>query len=316
MKIDLLMLFCKHTILFSILIIVGVVIIVNSSLTIPIDSKSDTIEIEESSNKSFIKIGTVGSDTVKLSKRFLPTAEYIAHNLSNDDIQFIGKVIIAQNVDEVNKLLNQELDLYFESPLTAFYVSQESNSEIFLTLWKENIPNYHSVFFVNHNSTISSLDGLVNKTIVFQGPESTSGYHLPLYHLITNGFSVDGTSSKNINYVFSNDDENTLFWVITNRYEVGVSSNQDFFEISSQLQSQLKIIDNTAELPRQVVSHRSEMSPEMAYDIKNILLNMHNNPEGQEILEKFKHTAKYSEIKEPQALFDKMTNMLTVLGLN
>lgn len=307
----------KIVIPFSILIVIGVIIIVNVSLIDENNSQVITSKVELPVKNKIIQIGTVGSNAEKLTKRFLPTANYLAEKLSNDDDIFEGKVIITQNVEEMQKLLrNQEIDLYFESPLTAYSTSQISDSEIFLLRWKENISSYHSVFYVQKDSTISSLDDLIDKTIVFQGPESTSGYLLPVYHLMTNGFSIDGTTSKNIDFVFSGDDENSLIWVLDNKVDVGVSSNQDISELPEDIQSQLKIIDTTIDLPRQLVSHRSEMNLDTVENIKNILLDMHTNPEGKKILEKFKHTLQYSNIENKQELFDKLDDILSVLRIN
>lgn len=307
----------KIVIPFSVLIVVGIVII--AFVSIPIQNNQQVIanNIEFPKNSEIISIGTVGSDAAKLTKRFLPTANYLAQKLSNDDLIFEGKVIITSDLEGMQELLrNQEIDLYFESPLSAYSTSQTSDSEIFLLRWKENISSYYSVFYVQNDSSISSLDDLVDKTIVFQGPESTSGYLLPLYHLITNGFSIDGTSSKNLNFVFSGDDENSLIWVLENKVDVGVSSNQDIEELPENFQSQLKIIDTTIEVPRQLVSHRSDMEPSMVENIKNILLDMHNDSEGNKILEKFKKTSQYSDIENKQELFDKLNNILSVLRMN
>lgn len=307
----------KIIIPFSSLIVIGIVIVAFASM--PFQNNQQVIEnsIELPQKYESITIGTVGSDAAKLTKRFSPTANYLAQKLSNDDLVFKGNVVITSNLEEMQELLlNQEVDLYFESPLSAFSTSQISDSEIFLLRWKENIPSYHSVFYVQKDSSISSIDDLSDKTIVFQGAESTSGYLLPLYHLKTNGFSIDGTSSKNLEFVFSDDDENSIIWVLENKVDVGVSSNQDISELPEEFKSKLKIIESTTELPRQLVSHRSEMSQERVENIKNILLDMHNNSEGKIILEKFKKTLQYTEIENKQELFDKLGNILSVLEMN
>ena len=49
------------------------------------------------------------------------------------------------------------------------------------------------------------------KTIVFEDNESTSGYLLPLTHLENSGYSIE---SDDIDYIFSDDDENTPIWVL------------------------------------------------------------------------------------------------------
>jgi phosphonate transport system substrate-binding protein len=276
-----------------------------------------------------IRIGTVDVDAVKQIMKFQPTADYIATKITNETTEFKGEVIIPSTVNEMAKLLKeQRVDLYFESPFTIALVDNESGAVPFLLRWKEGVAQYHSIFIVKNNSSIKTLNDFARKTIAFEAPESTSGYLLPKAYLVQKGFKlvaepIAGESTKNssnnddnniIRYVFAREDQNIPLWVVEGKADIGVISNVDFEqEVYESVKSQLKIIDRTIDVPRHVVSHRSEMEPALVQKIKDVLLNMDKDPEGIEILRNFENSTRYEEINNKDQLFLPINNMLQLL---
>jgi phosphonate transport system substrate-binding protein len=276
-----------------------------------------------------IRIGTVDVDAVKQIMKFQPTADYIATKITNETTEYKGEVIIPSTVNEMAKLLKeQRVDLYFESPFTIALVDNESGAVPFLLRWKEGVAQYHSIFIVKNNSSIKTLNDFAGKTIAFEAPESTSGYLLPKAYLVQKGFKlvaepIAGESTKNssnnddnniIRYVFAREDQNIPLWVVEGKVDIGVISNVDFEqEVYESVKSQLKIIDRTIDVPRHVVSHRSEMEPALVQKIKDVLLNMDKDPEGIEILRNFENSTRYEEINNKDQLFLPINNMLQLL---
>jgi phosphonate transport system substrate-binding protein len=271
-----------------------------------------------------IRIGTVDVDAVKQIMKFQLTADYIATKISNETTEYKGEVIIPSTLNEMAKLLKeQRVDLYFESPFTIALVDKESGAVPFLLRWKEGVAQYHSIFIIKNNSSIKTLNDFAGKTIAFEAPESTSGYLLPKAYLIQKGFKLVGESTKNssndddnniIRYVFAREDQNIPLWVVEGKADIGVISNVDFEqEVYESIKSQLKIIDRTIDVPRHVVSHRSEMEPALVQKIKDVLLNMDKDPEGIEILRNFDNSTRYEEINNKDQLFGPINNMLRLL---
>ena len=312
---------------------------------------SEKANAQSTETVNTIRIGTVDVDAVKQIMKFQPTADYIAAKISNETTQYKGEVIIPSTVNDMIKLLKeQRIDLYFESPFTIALVGKESGAVPFLLRWKEGVAQYHSIFIVKNNSSIKTLNDFVGKTIAFEAPESTSGYLLPKAYLVQKGFkligestesylaqrepaiisegvninssSIDlpgGNSSSNdsnntIRYIFAREDQNIPLWIVEGKADIGVISNVDLEqETYESIKSQLKIVDKTIDVPRHVVSHRSELEPALVQKIKNILLNMDKDPEGIKILRDFDNSIKYEEIKNKDQLFGPINNMLTVL---
>jgi phosphonate transport system substrate-binding protein len=271
-----------------------------------------------------ISIGTVDVDAVKHIMEFQPTADYIATKISNETTEYKGEVIIPSTLNEMAKLLKEQtVDLYFESPFTIALVDKESGAVPFLLRWKEGVAQYHSIFIVKNNSSIKTLNDFAGKTIAFEAPESTSGYLLPKAYLVQKGFKLVAEPTKNssndddnniIRYVFAREDKNIPLWIAEGKADIGAISNVDFEqEVYESVKSQLKIIDRTIDVPRYVVSHRSEMEPALVQKIKDVLLNMDKDPEGIEILRNFDNTTRYEEINNEDQLFGPINNMLQLL---
>ena len=222
-------------------------------------------------------------------------------------------------------------------------LDKESGAVPFLLRWKEGVAQYHSVFIVKNNSSIKTLNDFVGKTIAFEAPESTSGYLLPKAYLVQKGFKLVGESiqsylaqqepvviSKGLNinstrnssndgnntirYVFAREDRNIPLWIVEGKADIGVISNIDLEQQTPQnFKSNLKIVDRTIDVPRHVVSYRSELEPALVQKIKNILLNMDKDPEGVKILRNFENSTKYEEINNYDQLFGPINNMLQLL---
>jgi phosphate/phosphite/phosphonate ABC transporter binding protein len=297
-----------------------------------------------------IRIGTVDVDAVTQMLKFQPTADYIAAKLSNETTQYKGQVIIPSTINDMIELLReQRIDLYFESPFTIAIVDNESGAVPFLLRWKEGVTQYHSLFIVKNSSSIKTVNDFGGKTIAFEAPESTSGYLLPKAYLVQKGFkligqslesylahgepiiiskgpninssnidwsSKDGSNDGNntIRYIFAREDHNIPLWVVEGKADIGVISNVDLeHETYESIKSQLKIVDKTIDVPRHMVSYRSELEPDLVYKINSILLNMDKEPEGIKILRNFDNSTKYEEIPNKDQLFGPINNMLPLL---
>ena len=293
----------------SIAVIAGITI---ASLMIAEPDEQEVLPLEVEEYDEVFAIGTVSSDASKMIKRFQPTADYIAENLSGEK-KYKGKVIITKTIEDMEELLlNQEIDLYYDSPFATVYLAEETNAKVIAKRWKENAESYNSVFFVKKDSEIQSIKDLPGTTLVFQNVESTSGYMLPITQLLSKGYRVGFDMNNDINHVFSGDDENTAHWIVEGKGDSGAISNLDFDDLPKDLKEDLRIIGESNQVPRQLVIQRSDTSDDQANKVKEILLSMHETGKGLEILEDFKHTSRYSDFDNATE-YDEILKMLKSL---
>lgn len=256
-----------------------------------------------------IIVGTIHRDSVKMTKRYQPLVDYLAEKLSNENTTYKGVVrIIGTEEQMVNSILNEEMDIFFDSPLIGMKVAEQAEMEPLLLSWKEGFRDYHSVFIAPIESDIT-FDDLNGKTIVFEDERSTSGYLLPLVYLQNAGYVIDN-SPENITSVFSLDDENTPIWILEGKGDIGATSNLDFEDIPINIKEKLKVVAKTDSVPRQMVFVGNHVEDQE--NLKTILLEMNQSPEALKILEKISRTSQFSEMDVEKDL-KQVKEMLEIL---
>ncbi|MDJ0636057.1 MAG: phosphate/phosphite/phosphonate ABC transporter substrate-binding protein [Xenococcaceae cyanobacterium MO_188.B29] len=272
-------------------------------------STTEPVETQTNQSTKTIVIGDISNNPAKKIARYQPMADYLASNLSEFGIGR-GEVKVASDLATmIDWLKSGQVDIYFDSPYPSMIVGDRSGSTPILRRWKGGQSDYYGVFFAMNSSGIKTLADLKGKVVAFDEPYSTSGYFLPLVKLIESGFKVVETTFSNTNisqeqigYVFTDDDENTIQWVISGKVDAGVVDLETFEEIPSQSRIEIKILAKTKTVPRQMVSIRKDLDPELRETIQTLLLNMDQNEESKQVLTKFENTAKFDDFPTQQSI--------------
>ena len=99
--------------------------------------------------------------------------------------------------------------------------------------------------------------------------------------------------SDRVGYVFSNDAENTMLWVLKKKVVAG-AVNADYFEaLAGELIDDLRILHTTQAVPRNVVCVRDSLEPRVVDAIRKVLLEMHLDDEGRNVLLEFQGTTQF-----------------------
>jgi len=250
-----------------------------------------------------LTIGTISDEPVKETRVYLPLAQYLASKLGTFGIDR-GGVRIARSVEEMAELFgNGSVDLYIDSPLIAAAINQVIGGELLLRRWKKGQAEYRAVIFVRTDSGIENLLDLNGKTIAFEEPFSSSGYLLPRMSLAESGLTVveerlSRPKKNQVNYRFSSDDENTLFWVLRDRVDAGAMSRATFDTLSRTSAEHLRVIAETEAIPRHTVNVRPGLNVELTSAISRLLTSMEFTAEGRKILKKFERTTRFDPIPE------------------
>ncbi len=249
-----------------------------------------------------LTLGSISGEPANELKYYLPVANYLAEQLQTVGIDK-GNVVVAQNIKQMAGFIKEgKVDLYMDSPFPTLEVSQLSGSLPLLRRWKKGIGSYHSVVFVRQDSGIKSPDDLRGKVIAFEAPYSTSSYFLPKASLSKLGMKLvevadpkSRVNAEEIGYSFTDDDENTLFWVLRKRTQAGAMSAASFKKLAARRIKKLSIVYSTLDVPRHIVSFRKDLDPALVTQIKKVLLKMHESKSGRKILHQFKKTTRFDE---------------------
>ena len=247
-----------------------------------------------------IVVGDVTSQPAKKITKFQPLADYLADRLHESGIG-VGEVQVASDVEEmINLLKSGEVDIYFDSPYPAMIVSDRSGAQPILRRWKGGDASYYTVIIAMKEKGFTTLEDLNGHNIAFDDPTSTSGFVLPVVHMMEAGLTMSEKESSNetveqneVGYVFSEDDQNNIQWIISDKVDAAAIDHRSFLKIPEESRQEMTVLSETEEVARHVVLVRPGLDPKLVETIKTILLNMDQSPEGQEVLEKFEETAKF-----------------------
>lgn len=214
-------------------------------------------------------------------RRIQPLADLLAERLREHGIGR-GHVRVARNIQEMAQLMRDgEVDLFLDSPFPILAVNRLANSTNLLLRYAKEDAEYWSVFISRTDSGVRGLDDLKGNVAVFQEPHSTSGFLLPVASLMERGFDMRAVAQldadvddSHVGCYFSGDEENTIDMVLGGDALVGVISNQDFREIPEASREQIFILHETASVPRQLVTARPGLDPELTQTIRSALLGL------------------------------------------
>jgi phosphonate transport system substrate-binding protein len=206
--------------------------------------------------------------------------DYIGKKLGKP-IEFVDKESYA----EINELLKTgQLDAAFVC--SGPYVDGHDDFELELLVapqaYGESV--YYSYIIVNTDSQVKSFEELQGKTFAFTDPKSNTGKLVPTYLLSKIGQTPD-SFFKEYRFTYAHDKSikvvahglvdgaavDSLIWEYTNK-------------IAPELTSRTRVILKSQPygIPPFVVS--SGFDPETKEKMKEILLDVHNDEEGREIL--------------------------------
>lgn len=253
---------------------------------------------------STITLGDIDpEDPIKKIERLRPLADYLAENLKQSGIEQ-GRVVIARDIQEMAALLaDGTVDVYFDSAFPSLQVQEISGSRVVARRWKDNAPDYWSIYVARRDSGFDSLDDFVGKVVAFEEPHSTSGFILPAGTLVDRGFRLvevsrpqETVAPDEIGYFFALDEENTFELIFRGAVAGGAVSNQDFLDFTNldkELKAQLMAVDHTVSVPRQFVSVRPGLDADMTATIVELLAGLEHFEAGQEILVSLKNTKRF-----------------------
>lgn len=252
-------------------------------------------------NAETLYLGSIGDDPDEEIKEFNSLAIYLQKHLNSVGIDSV-KTTVASNSKEMMSLISkQKVHLYIDSPFPSILAEQDAKSTIFLRRWKKGVAEYRSVVFARKDSGIDSLEKLKGEVIAFEDPFSTSSYFLPKATLLEKGLKLkevslgDTVSDDMTGYLFSDDDRNTMLWVLRKKVQVGAMNEASYKKLAKKKLKDLKIIENSIFVPRHVVSYAPGMNTGLVQAITEVLKHMHDTEEGRAALMNFSKTTRFDE---------------------
>lgn len=249
----------------------------------------------------FLVFGRVHDDPVRAVRDRQGFVDYIAKKLVPLGITG-GRILVVEKMHLLARVIKEgKVDLFHDSVVPTIVLSKWSGSVPILRQWKYGEAEYNGVILVRKNSGIDTLSDLKGRVIAFDEPHSTSAHVLPRMLLAENKIklvqmiSPGGTKPDGVGFVYGSDGSSPNL-LITGRVDAAATSYREFEELRPQVRETLKVIGRTRSVPRLLISVRKDLDSNIAKALREVLLNMDKDPEGQEVLKKQQRTTKIDEI--------------------
>lgn len=175
---------------------------------------------------------------------------------------------------------------------------------------------YRSLIFTHAGSGIDSLQALRGESFAFVDRNSTSGFLFPMAHLIQAGLEP-GTD---FDYEFLDRHDRVVQQVSEGNYAAGAiyeDARMEEYDSTASANDQLPVLDTTKPIPSSpivVSASFAEDHPEVVEEFVSIMTSLHENSEGQSILESLK-IARYrkaadGDYDEVRDVLDQLSNQL------
>ena len=206
--------------------------------------------------------------------------DYISSHIGKE-----SKLIQRKTYEEINELFGKgEIDLAFICSGPYATSKDKFGFELLATPQVKGSHFYHSYLIVNKDSPFHRLDDLRGGVFAFTDPESNTGKLVPTYWLAQAGEKPETFFDKTI-YTYSHD--NSIMAVAKGLVDGAAIDGLiwEYYDYKNpRLTSQTRIIRKSEPygIPP-IVAHR-DADPELKDRIRQFLLSMHEDPEGQRIL--------------------------------
>ena len=246
--------------------------------------------------------GRVHDDPVRQIRDRQEFVDYIAKKLAPVGI-IGGKIFVVEKMYLLARAIKEgKVDMFHDSVVPTLVLAKRAGAVPILRQWKYGEAEYEGVIVVKKDSGIESLNDLRGKVIGFDEPHSTSAHVLPRMLLaekklklvqITN---LGGANHPDaVGFVYGSDGSATNL-LITGRFDAAATSQGEFNELRPEVRETLKIIGKSMAVPRQLVAVRKDLDAKLVKALREVLINMDKDPEGQHVLKRQQRTAKIDEI--------------------
>jgi len=245
--------------------------------------------------------GRAQDDPVRAIRDRQEFVDYMAKKMAHVGISS-GKILVVDNLHLLsNAIKEKKVDLFHDSPVPTMVLARQTGAIPILRQWKYGEAEYESVILARKGSGIENLPDLEGKVLGFDEPHSTSAHVVPRMLLtekkmkLVHVKSTGAAKPKAVGYVFGSDGS-AVNLLITGRVDAAATSLREYEELRPEIRDSLKIVGKTMSVPRQLIAVRKDLDPKLVKALREVLLAMDSDPEGQQVLKRQQRSTKIDEI--------------------
>ena len=152
----------------------------------------------------------------------------------------------------------------------------------------DNTSTYHGLIFVRKDSNVRTARDMKGMRFAFVDKATTAGYLLPLEYFHRHGISNYKGYLKEA--YFAGTHEDAIYDVLNRKADIGAAKNTVFQRLAigdPRIMKELVILEKSPDVPENALALRKDIDPSVRDRLKDVLLTMHLDPEGKQLLERF-----------------------------
>lgn len=270
-------------ILFFILITVLVISCNNTGTTLPEEAITKK---ETKGHGENLLIGLIPERNIfKQIERYEPLAAYLSKKIGIN----IKLKVLTRYGNIIDNFVSTGLDgAFFGSFTYALAHAKLGVEPIARPVSVDGTSTYHGLIFTRKDSDIKDPNDMKGKIFTFVDKATTAGYLLPLSYFKTHGISDYKTYFKET--YFAGTHEDAIYDVLNKKADIGAAKNTMYYKLANvddRIKNELFVLEKSPDVPENGLAVRSDLDVSVKSKLKEILLQMHDDPVGKTVLKKF-----------------------------
>ncbi len=189
----------------------------------------------------------------------------------------------------IDDFRSSQLDGAFLGSFSYVLVHARTGAEVLVRAEDLNgISTYRGLIFVRRGSRIKSISDMKGKRFAFVDKATTAGYLLPLAYFKKMGIDNYAAFLKEVYFTGTHTD--AIYDVLSGKADIGAAKSTVLEQVEagdSRIKNELIVLERSPEVPENGLAVRKGLDVTLKNKLKQVLLDMYKDPEGQNVLEQF-----------------------------
>jgi phosphonate transport system substrate-binding protein len=242
--------------------------------------------VSAEANEKKLLIGLIPEMNIfKQKERFKPLGAYLSKK-TGMEVKF---TVLSRYGNIIERFQKEKMDgAFFGSFTGAVAIYKLGVIPLARPVNLDNTSTYHGYIFVRKDSNIKDVKDMKGKVMAFVEKSTTAGYVFPLAYLREHGIASPDNFFRE--YYFTGSHDAAIDAVLKRNADIGAAKHSVYDrekKENSRIEQELVIIAQSPPVPSNGLCVRKDLDENLKKKLKDALLNIDKDPEGQTVLKQF-----------------------------